>query len=101
VLVNVGAVLVWATSRTIGLPIGPEAGLPEPVGFPDLLASSFEIGIVGLMLPTLLGERFARSLSAEMPIQKAFVLSAFMVIAVGLLTAMALVPPAFEFLAFS
>jgi hypothetical protein len=35
------------------------------------------------------------------PVQKAFVLAAFMVVAVGLLTAMALVPPAFDFLAFS
>jgi hypothetical protein len=35
-----------------------------------------------------------------MPVQKAFVLAAFMVMAVGLLTAMALLPPAFEYLAF-
>ncbi|HUP83474.1 MAG TPA: hypothetical protein VM284_04705 [Candidatus Limnocylindria bacterium] len=101
VLVNLGAVVVWIMSRTVGLPIGPEAWVPEQVGFSDVLASSLEIGIIGLMLPTLLGERYASALSARMPIQKAFVLSAFMVIAVGLLTAMALVPPAFEFLAFS
>lgn len=101
VLVNLGAVLVWVMSRTVGLPIGPEAWLPEPVGFPDMLATSFEIGIIGLMLPTLIGERFAQVLNEQMPIQKAFVLAAFMVIAVGLLTALALVPPAFELLAFS
>jgi hypothetical protein len=101
VLVNAGAVSVWIMSRTTGLPIGPEPWVPEQLGFPDLLASSFEIGIIGLLLPTLLGERFVRALSAPMPVQKAFVLAAFMVIAVGLLTAMALLPPAFEFLAFS
>ena len=42
VLVNLGAILVWVMSRTIGLPIGPEAWIPEQVGFPDLLATSFD-----------------------------------------------------------
>ena len=101
ILVNLGAVLVWVTSRTVGMPIGPEPWVPEQVGFADLLASSFEIGIIGLMVPTLVRDRFGQSLDAQMPVQKAFVLAAFMVIAVGLLTAMALLPPAFEFLAFS
>jgi hypothetical protein len=101
IAVNLGAVLVWVMSRTVGLPIGPEPWLPEQVGFADILATSFEIGIIGLLVPTLFRERFAGALAAQMPIQKAFVLSAFMVIAIGLLTAMALLPPAFEFLAFS
>ena len=101
ILVNLGAVLVWVTSRTVGMPIGPEPWVPEQVGFADLLASSFEIGIIGLMVPTLVRDRFGQALDAQMPVQKAFVLAAFMIIAVGLLTAMALLPPAFEFLAFS
>jgi hypothetical protein len=100
IVVNLGAVLVWAMSRTTGLPIGPQPWVPEQLGFADLLASSFEIGIIGLLLPTLLRDRFGQVLDAQMPVQKAFVLASFMVIAVGLLTAMALVPPAFEFLAF-
>ena len=101
ITVNLGAVLVWVMSRTVGLPIGPHAWLPELIGFPDILAASFEIGIIGLLLPTLFRERFARALSEPMPAQKAFVLTAFTVVAVGLLTAMALVPAAFDFLAFS
>jgi hypothetical protein len=101
IVVNLGAVLVWAMSRTVGMPIGPEAWTPEQIGFPDLLATSLEIGIIGLMLPTLLRGRFAPALDEQVPVQKAFVLAAFMVVAVGLLTAMALVPPAFDFLAFS
>ncbi len=101
IVVNLGAILVWIVSRTVGLPIGPEAGIPEALGFPDLLASTFELGIIGLLLPTLFRERFARALNEQIPAQKAFVLAAFLVVAVGLLTAMALVPPAFEFLAFS
>ena len=101
VVINLGAVLVWVMSRTVGLPIGNQPWVPEQLGFPDLLASSLELGMIGLLLPTLFGERFSKMLNEQIPIQKAFVLSAFMVVAVGLLTAMALVPPAFDFLAFS
>ena len=35
----------------------------EPVGFPYLLASAFEIGIIGLMLPTLVRDRFQKPLT--------------------------------------
>ncbi|MEP7379438.1 MAG: hypothetical protein ABI725_07765 [Chloroflexota bacterium] len=101
ILINLGTVLVWVMSRTVGLPIGPEPWVPEQVGFADLLSTSFELGIIGLLAPTLLRQRFAPALDGQMPIQKAFVLAAFTTLAVGLLTAMALVPPAFEFLAFS
>ena len=101
IAVNLGAVLVWIVSRTVGLPIGPDAGIPEALGFPDVLATSFEIGLIGLLLPTLFRERFERALGEQIPVQKAFVLSAFTIVTVGVLTAMALVPPAFEFLAFS
>jgi hypothetical protein len=101
IVINLGGVLVWLMSRTVGLPFGPEAWVPEQVGFADVLSTSFEIGLIGLLVPTLLRERFGRALDQQMPIQQAFVLSAFMVVALGLLTAMALVPPAFDFLAFS
>jgi hypothetical protein len=101
IVINLGGVLVWLMSRTVGLPFGPEAWVPEQIGFADVLSTSFEIGLIGLLVPTLLRERFGRALDQQMPIQQAFVLSAFMVVALGLLTAMALVPPAFDFLAFS
>jgi hypothetical protein len=47
-LATAGACLVpltvWAYSRTIGLPIGPEAGVPEPIGLSDTVASVLELG---------------------------------------------------------
>src|SRR4051812_14779283 len=42
VLASVGTVAVWAWSRTTGLPIGPEAGYPEPVGRADTVATLLE-----------------------------------------------------------
>jgi hypothetical protein len=34
---------VWAVSRTVGLPFGPERGLPEPVGWADGIATALEL----------------------------------------------------------
>ena len=46
VLGNALVVLVWLCSRTIGLPIGPEAGAPEPAAFVDVLSTILEVAIV-------------------------------------------------------
>jgi hypothetical protein len=45
-LMNLGVVAVWVASRTTGLPVGPHAGQPEPVGWKDLLATTDEIYLV-------------------------------------------------------
>jgi hypothetical protein len=39
---NALVVVTWIVSRTTGVPVGPEAGEPEPVGFVDLLATGYE-----------------------------------------------------------
>jgi hypothetical protein len=44
---------VWVWSRFVGLPIGPEPGLPEAIGFPDLLATLFEAALVGILMTRL------------------------------------------------
>ena len=43
---NALVVLVWLTSRTTGIPIGPEAGAVEPAAFVDVLATILEVAIV-------------------------------------------------------
>ncbi len=62
VVVNAGAVIVWVWSRTIGLPIGPDPGATEPVGFADALSSGFEaLLVLGLLAGgTPLAARVAR-----------------------------------------
>lgn len=35
--------VLWAASRTLGLPIGPEAFRPEAVAAPDLVATALEV----------------------------------------------------------
>ena len=48
--INALVVVTWIVSRTSGIPVGPEAGEPEPVGFPDVLATAYELLLVVLVL---------------------------------------------------
>jgi hypothetical protein len=43
---NALVILVWLTSRSTGLPIGPEAGAAEPAAFVDVLSTLLEMAIV-------------------------------------------------------
>ena len=42
-LLSVLPLVLWAVSRTRGMPVGPEAGIPEVVGFADVAACVLEI----------------------------------------------------------
>jgi len=50
VLANGAIIAVWALSRTIGLPIGPEAWMPEPVSTVDVTATSAELLLVASLV---------------------------------------------------
>jgi hypothetical protein len=43
---NVLVVLIWAVSRTVGLPIGPHPGRPEPIGSADVISTLLEVALV-------------------------------------------------------
>jgi hypothetical protein len=62
IVVNAAIVLAWAYTRTVGLPVGPFAGSPEPIGFPDAASVTFEL----LLIAGLLAVR-SRSFDAEPP----------------------------------
>ncbi|WP_018639045.1 hypothetical protein [Parafrankia elaeagni] len=52
-LVNTGSILLWAVSRTSGLPVGPHSGLPEQVDRVDLTTVAFEAAVCVLVLWSL------------------------------------------------
>lgn len=43
---NVALIALWATSRTTGLPIGPDSGTPEAAGRADVLCVVLELATV-------------------------------------------------------
>jgi len=43
---NAAVLAIWAWSRTVGLPVGPNPGTAEPVGFLDLACAAYEVAIV-------------------------------------------------------
>jgi hypothetical protein len=45
---NAAIVLLWAVTRTVGIPLGPEAGAVERVGAVDVLCAGCEVGVVAL-----------------------------------------------------
>jgi hypothetical protein len=91
VVVNAGAVIVWVWSRTIGLPIGPDPGSPEPVGFADALSSGLEaLLVLGLLAGgSTLAVRVARQPARWGAV---VVLVTFTVVALTLVALMVLAP---------
>lgn len=55
VLGNALVAVTWVVSRTTGVPLGPEAGEPEPVGIADTVSTAFEVALVILTLLLLRG----------------------------------------------
>ena len=53
--------VTWVISRTAGLPFGPDAGEPEPVGIADVVSTAFEVGVVVGTLLLLRGLELRRS----------------------------------------
>lgn len=54
IAVSIGIAAVWALSRTVGLPVGPEAGMRQPIGMPDAVATLFELLTVLVIVPLLI-----------------------------------------------
>ena len=54
---NAAIILLWAWSRTLGLPIGPDAGNAEGIGVVDVMASGTEAVIVAGAIASLRGAR--------------------------------------------
>jgi hypothetical protein len=58
VLTSLGTLAVWAVSRTVGVPVGPESlQAREAVGVPDLACVVLEVVAAALVLPWALSRR--------------------------------------------
>ena len=79
---NALVILVWLSSRTTGLPIGPEAGAPEPAAFIDVLSTIIEVAIVAGTAMLVLRGRPTPSMRG-LPVRLGF---AGLVIALAVLT---------------
>lgn len=53
IVINLLTVAVWAVSRTTGLPFGPSAGQPEPLGRGDSIATILELLAIAAVVPLL------------------------------------------------
>lgn len=54
---SLAVVAIWVVSRTVGLPIGPWAGRPEPFGIEDITASLDELVLAALIIAMLRPDR--------------------------------------------
>jgi len=60
IALSVVPLVAWLWSRTVGLPFGPEPGVAEAVGVPDVLACILEIGVILAALALLKPGRLSR-----------------------------------------
>jgi hypothetical protein len=54
IALNVAILGAWAWTRSVGLPVGPFAGGPEPIGLPDGASVVFELLLVAGLVPIAL-----------------------------------------------
>jgi hypothetical protein len=54
-IANLGVAVVWLSSRTVGLPIGPDPGEREAIGIHDVFATADELALAALIALALAG----------------------------------------------
>lgn len=57
VIANLGVLLLWVQTRTTGVPLGPAAGVREPVGLVDLSCAAVELLGVAVAVRVVLQRR--------------------------------------------
>lgn len=87
---NAAVIVVWAVTRTAGVPVGPASGETEDVAFVDMLATSTEALIVVACIAVLLGRQWME----RGPVRSALWAVVVLALAVMPLTSAALVDEA-------
>lgn len=49
IVLTVAVVAVWIVSRTVGVPVGPAAFEPEPLGFLDVTSKVMEVSLLAVL----------------------------------------------------
>jgi hypothetical protein len=81
---SIGPLALWLYSRTLGLPFGPEAGVPEQVGLTDLAACALEILTLLLAVVLLRGRTWLRRPPASAHLSALSLLAVIAVTTIGL-----------------
>ncbi|MBA2382834.1 MAG: hypothetical protein H0V73_12055 [Chloroflexi bacterium] len=87
-VVNVATVLIWGWAHLVGLPFGPDPGQVEPTTITDLMATLFEIVLVGGLVIVL-----TRQPPSVVPSAWRAAFLAALIVAVALGTTLALAQP--------
>lgn len=89
--VNLAIVALWLVTRTVGLPFGPFAGLPEAIETSDAVATLFEAGLV-VGLAVLLVPAWRRAVDRlRVPVPSASLAVAMAMVAISLVATFAIV----------
>src|SRR5829696_2318373 len=51
IVASIATIAVWAVSRTVGMPIGPDAWTAEPVGRSDAISTLLELMTAAVLVP--------------------------------------------------
>lgn len=76
---SVALIVLWAISRTVGLPTGAERWTPEAIGTADILAAIFEAAAVGAASSPILRRRSGPGLAAIMLMAAAVTIAGILV----------------------
>jgi hypothetical protein len=90
IAVNLATVAVWVWAHVTGLPLGPDAGHPEPTTVTDLMATLFEVLLIGGLFLDVRARRHAGSPEPNSPTVLGAVVVSALVVAVALGTTVAL-----------
>jgi hypothetical protein len=84
VVVSISPLALWLYSRTLGMPFGPEPGIPEAVGLADVASSVLEAITLLVAVVLLRGRDWARRPRASAHLRWLIVVAVIAVGAIGL-----------------
>jgi hypothetical protein len=83
-VVSIGPLALWLYSRTLGMPFGPEPGVPEAVGLADVASSLLELGTLLVAVVLLRSRDWTRRPRVSAHLRWLIVVAVIAVTAVGL-----------------